>query len=51
VVHLSGPDIKEAHWDAFWTSTRIPGARKWGRPYLTRRFFSLAGERMATASC
>jgi len=23
------------------------GSRKWGRPYLTRRFFSLLGERMA----
>jgi hypothetical protein len=23
------------------------GARKWGRPYLNRRFFSLIGERMA----
>ena len=23
------------------------GARKWGRPYLTRRFFSLLGERLA----
>jgi predicted N-acyltransferase len=27
-------------------STRIP-ARKWGRPYLTRQFFTLLGERMA----
>ena len=23
------------------------GSRKWGRPYLNRRFFSLLGERMA----
>jgi predicted N-acyltransferase len=23
------------------------GGRKWGRPYLTRRFYSLVGERMA----
>ncbi|MET0606266.1 MAG: GNAT family N-acetyltransferase, partial [Beijerinckiaceae bacterium] len=23
------------------------GGRKWGRPYLTRKFFSLVGERMA----
>ena len=47
VVHLSGPDIKEAHWDAFWEFYQDTGARKWGRPYLTRRFFSLAGETMA----
>jgi predicted N-acyltransferase len=51
VVHLSGPDIKEAHWDAFWEFYQDTGARKWGRPYLTRRFFSLAGERWRTASC
>jgi predicted N-acyltransferase len=47
VVHLSGPDIKEAHWDAFWDFYQDTGARKWGRPYLTRRFFSLAGAKMA----
>ena len=47
VVHLSGADIKEAHWDAFWTFYQDTGERKWGRPYLTRRFFSLAGEAMA----
>ena len=47
VVHLSGPDIKEAHWDAFWEFYQDTGARKWGRPYLTRRFFSLAGAKMA----
>jgi len=47
VVQLSGGDIEEAHWDAFWTFYQDTGARKWGRPYLTRRFFSLVGERMA----
>lgn len=46
-VHLTGSDIKEAHWDAFWTFYQDTGARKWGRPYLTRHFFSLIGERMA----
>ncbi|WP_420140501.1 GNAT family N-acetyltransferase [Sphingomonas sp.] len=45
-VHLSGADIKEAHWDAFWAFYQDTGARKWGRPYLTRAFFSLLGERM-----
>jgi uncharacterized protein len=45
-VHLSGADITEAHWDAFWTFYQDTGARKWGRPYLTRAFFSLLGERM-----
>ena len=47
VAHLTGADIKEAHWDAFWAFYQDTGSRKWGRPYLTRRFFSLIGERMA----
>jgi predicted N-acyltransferase len=47
IVHLTGSDISEAHWDAFWTFYQDTGARKWGRPYLTRSFFSLIGERMA----
>ncbi len=47
VQHLSGADITEAHWDAFWHFYQDTGSRKWGRPYLTRRFFSLLSERMA----
>ena len=47
VRHLSGASITEAHWDAFWAFYQDTGARKWGRPYLTRRFFSLLGERLA----
>jgi len=47
VQHLSGVDITEAHWDAFWHFYQDTGSRKWGRPYLTRTFFSLLGERMA----
>ncbi len=47
IVHLSGSELTEAHWDAFWTFYQDTGARKWGRPYLTRAFFSLLGERMA----
>ena len=47
IVHLTGGGIEEAHWDAFWTFYQDTGSRKWGRPYLTRDFFSLAGERMA----
>ena len=47
VVHLRGAAIGEAEWDAFWHFYQDTGARKWGRPYLTRRFFSLLGERMA----
>ncbi len=47
VEHLTGGEIEERHWDAFWHFYQDTGARKWGRPYLTRRFFSLLGERMA----
>jgi predicted N-acyltransferase len=47
VEHVTGAAITEAHWDAFWAFYQDTGARKWGRPYLTRRFFSLLGERMA----
>jgi hypothetical protein len=47
VEHVTGADITEAHWDAFWEFYQDTGSRKWGRPYLTRAFFSLLGERMA----
>lgn len=47
IRHLSGADITEAHWDAFWLFYQDTGARKWGRPYLTRPFFSLIGQAMA----
>lgn len=47
VVWLTGGDIAETHWDAFWEFYQDTGARKWGTPYLTRAFFSLLGERMA----
>ena len=42
---LSGGDIEPVHWDAFWRFYQDTGSRKWGRPYLTRRFFELAHER------
>jgi predicted N-acyltransferase len=47
VEHLTGAAITEAHWDAFWAFYQDTGSRKWGRPYLTRTFFSLLGERLA----
>ena len=46
-VHwLTGSDLTEAVWDAFFAFYMETGSRKWGRPYLTREFYSLAGERM-----
>lgn len=47
VEALTGPDITEAHWDAFFAFYLDTGSRKWGRPYLNRRFFSLVGQAMA----
>ncbi|MBB5987825.1 GNAT family N-acetyltransferase [Sphingobium lignivorans] len=47
IVHLTGSDLQERHWDDFWRFYQDTGSRKWGHPYLTRRFFSLLGERMA----
>ena len=47
IVALSGSAITEAHWDAFFAFYIDTGSRKWGQPYLNRRFFSLVGERMA----
>jgi predicted N-acyltransferase len=47
IHRLTGPDITEDHWDAFYAFYMDTGARKWGQPYLNRRFFSLLGERMA----
>ena len=44
---LTGSDITEDAWDAFFAFYMETGSRKWGRPYLTRSFFSLIGESMA----
>ncbi len=44
---LTGDAIRPEHWDAFWVFYQDTGARKWGRPYLTREAFTLMGERMA----
>jgi len=44
VERLTGTDIKELHWDTFFQFYQDTGAKKWGTPYLTRPFFSLAGE-------
>ncbi len=41
---LTGDAIRPGHWDAFWRFYQDTGARKWGTPYLTRRFFDIAQE-------
>lgn len=47
VKWLSGSDLREEHWDAFYDFYEDTGARKWGRPYLNRDFFSRLNASMA----
>ena len=49
IVTLRGGEIGPVEWDAMWTFYQDTGSRKWGRPYLTREFFDLVGERMGDA--
>jgi predicted N-acyltransferase len=49
ILCLTGPEITDEHWDAFFGFYMDTGSRKWGRPYLNRRFFSELGARMADA--
>jgi predicted N-acyltransferase len=46
VEWLTGADLTEHAWDAFFAFYMETGSRKWGRPYLTRSFFALIGESM-----
>jgi predicted N-acyltransferase len=44
---FTGAAILPCHWDAMWQFYQDTGARKWGRPYLTRDFFDRIGASMA----
>jgi hypothetical protein len=44
---LTGAEITPRHWDAFFAFYMDTGNRKWGRPYLTRKFFDLLAGAMA----
>ncbi|MEL6531698.1 MAG: GNAT family N-acetyltransferase [Pseudomonadota bacterium] len=44
ILALTGDQIEPEHWDYFWRFYQDTGARKWGMPYLTRRFFDIAQE-------
>jgi len=47
-VHwLTGSELTEEIWDTFFGFYMETGSRKWGRPYLSRNFYTLMGERMA----
>jgi len=43
---LNGDKIEPEHWDAFWRFYQDTGARKWGTPYLTRKFFDILHDTM-----
>lgn len=47
IDRLTGKDLTEKAWDNFFAFYMDTGSRKWGRPYLNRKFFSLIGERMS----
>ncbi|WP_295558030.1 GNAT family N-acetyltransferase [uncultured Hyphomicrobium sp.] len=47
IFTVTGREITEAHWDAFFAFYLDTGSRKWGRPYLNRSFFSLLGATLA----
>jgi uncharacterized protein len=44
---LTGSDLTQSVWDRFFEFYMDTGSRKWGRPYLTREFFSRVGQTMA----
>ncbi len=44
---LSGKDLQEHHWDAFFEFYVRTSERKWGHPYLNRLFFSLVSQSMS----
>jgi len=45
-VTLRGAEISAAQWAAFYGFYESTVDRKWGSAYLTKRFFSLLGERL-----
>ena len=47
IHRLTGADLTESVWDAFFDFYMETGSRKWGRPYLTREFYSIVGQKMA----
>lgn len=46
VEWVTGNDLTEAHWDAFYDFYMDTTYRKWGSSYLTREFFSLISENL-----
>lgn len=47
IEHLTGDTLSEEALNAFYDFYMDTGAKKWGRPYLTRKFYTLIKQRMA----
>ena len=47
IIRVSGANLREHHWDAFFDFYMDTGGRKWGSPYLNREFFQMLHDRMA----
>ncbi len=43
---LTGNELTPKHWDCFYAFYMDTGSRKWGSPYLNRKFFELIHQRM-----
>ncbi len=50
IVTLRGAEIRPDHWDAMWGFYQDTGRRKWGEPYLTRKWFDRAGAMLGEAA-
>jgi len=46
IRRIGGAEARASDWDAMWAFYQDTGARKWGRPYLTRAFFDEIAETM-----
>jgi predicted N-acyltransferase len=50
IVQRRGAEIEAADWAAMWNFYQHTGARKWGRPYLTRSWFDQVGAAMGDSA-
>lgn len=51
IERLIGDDLKTEHWDVFYQCYLDTSTRKWGRPYLTRKFFDIMQQTMRGDIC
>ena len=51
IERLIGDDLKDTHWDVFYKCYLDTGSRKWGQPYLTRKFFDIMQQTMREDIC